>query len=142
MGRPSTYTDKVADAICERIANGETLRAICRDDGFPHWNTVYDWMAANEAFAGRFARAREVGFDAIAQDTLQIIDSEPAKVATAHGEHVDSGHVAWVKGRVDQRMKLLAKWDPKRYGERTTLAGDPDAPLQIAEIRRTVVEPK
>ena len=33
------------------------------------------------------------------------------------------------KLQIDTRKWLLARWLPKVYGERTTLAGDPEAPL-------------
>ena len=36
-----------------------------------------------------------------------------------------------VKNRVEQRMKLLAKWNPKRYGDRIALAGDKENPIHI-----------
>ncbi len=29
------------------------------------------------------------------------------------------------------RLKLLACWNPRKYGTRTTLAGDPNNPLRV-----------
>jgi len=118
MGRPSTFTEEIAAEICERIANGEPLRAICRDDHMPQWQTIYRWMAADEVFSNRIAQARELGFDAIAEDTVELIDAKPERTETQFGDKVDSGHVQWVKNRVEQRMKLLAKWCPKKYGDK------------------------
>ena len=74
MGRKSTYTVAVADEICHRIAEGEPLRQICREDGMPAWRTVYDWIVAEPDFAARIAHARDLGYDAIAEDTLKIAD--------------------------------------------------------------------
>jgi hypothetical protein len=38
-GRPSDYTQEIADLICERIADGESLRAICAGDDMPNKST-------------------------------------------------------------------------------------------------------
>lgn len=34
-----------------------------------------------------------------------------------------------LKLRIDTRLKLLAKWDPKRYGDKQLVGSDPDNPL-------------
>lgn len=118
MGRPSTYDATVASQICERLSDGEPLRQICRDEAMPAWRTVYGWMAADSELTARIAHARDLGGDAIAEDTLNIMDESPERTATEHGDKVDSGYVQWQKNRVEQRMKLLAKWNPKKYGDR------------------------
>lgn len=117
-GRPTLYTAELAAEICERIANGETLRAICREDDKPNWTTVYDWLHKYADFSQRFAHARELGFDAIAEDTIAMLDEAPERTLTVTGDKVDPGHVQWQKNRVEQRLKLLAKWSPKKYGEK------------------------
>ena len=118
MARPSKRSPQVEDEICRRLSEGETLRAICRDEGMPPWRSVYDWIAQDEGFAARFARAREVGADAIAEETLDILDEPPERTNNEHGDKVDSGYVAWQKNRAEQRLKLLAKWFPKKYGDK------------------------
>ncbi len=133
-GRPAepVPTDKM-DEILEWISSGQTLRDYCRIEGNPAWRTVYDWLEKDKEFAARFARARELGEDAIAAEIMEIIDTEPEKATSSgkdsYSEHRDSAHVAWLKNRAEMRLKLLAKWNPKRWGDRTTLAGDPDNPL-------------
>lgn len=127
----STYTTEIADKICERIAEGEPLRAICRDEGMPAWRTVYDWINKFPEFAARIARARELGFDAIAEDTIEMIDEAPERCDTQFGDKVDPGYVQWQKNRVEQRLKLLAKWAPKKYGDKLELGGSLD--LTVAD---------
>ena len=134
MGRHSTYTEEIADEICRRLANGEFLRVICREEGMPHWNTVHDWKQANPEFAGRIARAREVGFDAIAEDSMVLLEEKPERTGTQFGDKVDPGHVAWQKNRAEQRLKLLAKWSPKKYGEKVALTDGDGKPLQGAPV--------
>ncbi len=131
-GRPSKWTQEIEDEICARLSRGEPLRAICRSEGFPEWNTVYGWMERSEALSGRVARAREHGVEAIAQDTLAMIDEPPQLVVDSHGvSRIDPAYIQWTKLRTEQRMKLLACWSPNRYGNRVQVAGDKDNPLQV-----------
>ena len=116
MGRMSTFTQDAANAICDRLADGEPLRQICRDSEMPAWRTVYDWCEAHSDFAARFAQARDVGADAIAEQCLEIADDSKSDYVEARG--FDSEHVQRSKLRVETRLKLLAKWNPKKYGDR------------------------
>ena len=129
MGRPSKYTPELAAEICERLSNGEPLRQICRDDHMPAWQKIYEWMARDKELSGAIAQAREQGADAIAEEALEIIDTPPEYVLTKTGEAVDSGYVSWQRNRADLRLRLLAKWHPKKYGDRQILAGDAENPL-------------
>ena len=57
-GRPSKYTKAVADEICLRLAKGETLRSICRDEHMPHEATVRQWAVQDyEGFYTHDARS-------------------------------------------------------------------------------------
>lgn len=124
-GRPSKFTEKIAAEICSRISRGETLRSICRDEGMPHWNTVYDWMNDDPGFSGRIGRARESGYDAIAEEALEIAN------APVMGEEIEEGPdgtkvkksdmLGHRKLQVDTRLKLLAKWAPQKYGDKTSV---------------------
>ena len=132
-GRQTLYTPEIADEICERIANGETLRAICRSPGMPVWRTVYDWLEAHESFATAYARARATGFDAIAQEALLIADTpvegvEYTTKADGGMEEKRGDMLGHRKLQIETRLKLLAKWDPKRYGEKLALGGADDLP--------------
>jgi hypothetical protein len=131
-GRPSKWTQEIEDEICARLSRGEPLRAICRTEGFPEWVTVYNWMERSEALSLRVARAREHGVEAIAQDTLAMIDAPPQVVVDNNGvSRIDPAYVQWTKLRTEQRMKLLACWSPNRYGNRVQVAGDKENPLQV-----------
>jgi len=35
------------------------------------------------------------------------------------------------KLQIETRLKLLAKWNPKKYGEKLALAGDAENPLKV-----------
>lgn len=133
MGRPSKFTEALVDEICERLSNGETLRSICRDEHIPHWNTVYQWMADDATISVRIARARDLGADAIAEGTVEIIDQEPER--DQYGK-IDPGWVAHQKLRAEHRLKLLAKWQPKKYGDKITqeLTGANGGPILTKDV--------
>ena len=140
VGRPPepVPADK-AQEICEWISQGKTLRQWCRENDI-HYSTVYLWMEKDKDFAQRFARARETGHDAIADETLDIIDEIPERTLTENGDKVDTGYVAWSKNRVEQRMKLLAKWNPKKYGDKLDIehSGTLALDARIVEARKRV----
>ena len=112
------YDPQIADEIATRISAGETLRAICREPGMPAWRTVYDWINQHQDFAARIAQARELGHDAIAEEAMAIADSP---MPSTDSGATDSGAVAHAKLRVETRLKLLAKWSPKKYGDKQQL---------------------
>lgn len=125
-GRPSIYSEELASRICERLAFGETLRAICRDDDMPNEATVRTWaMDAENPFSTQYARAREIGYHGMADEIREISDDgsndwmerndgENAGYQ-ANGEHIQRSRL-----RVDSRKWLLSKALPKIYGERQT----------------------
>lgn len=141
----SKYTVEIAREICRQLAEGVPLREICRQDGMPEWRTIYDWMVKDDAavaagggagLSASIARAREIGYDAMAEDCLRIADDAANDwMETEHGPRLNAEHVQRSKLRIETRLKLLAKWNPKKYGERVAVAGDADAPLKLdAEI--------
>lgn len=124
---PEPVPQKKADEIIEWISQGKTLREFCRIEGNPAWTTVYKWLEKDEKFRERFACARDVGADAIAEETIEIIDTFPMMAESESGARIDSGHVSWMKNRVEQRMKLLSKWFPQKYGDKLDLTSKGEA---------------
>ena len=132
-GRPSLYTSEIAAEIAARLCKGEPMASICRDEAMPGVTTVWEWQKNNPAFSETIARAREVGFDVIAAECLDIADdrSGDAQLVGREGEEREVCNTEFVQRarlRIDTRLKLLAKWDPKRYGDKVAVGGDPDAP--------------
>jgi hypothetical protein len=109
--RQGKRTPEVEERIIEGLTDGVPLRVLCRQDDMPSWRSVYDWMNADPSFASRVAYARDLGFEALAEDILNIADDTPAV----------SENVQLSKMRIDTRLKLLACWSPKRYGNKQTV---------------------
>ncbi len=129
MGRKQQYVPQDHyDEILQWLSSGKTLASYSRQPGKPSVYTIYDWRASDPDFAQGFARAREAGFDVMA-DELEQIAEEPS-------EHPDD--VAHRKLRIWTRLQLLARWSP-RYSERQTVqvGGDPGGvPIQIGDAER------
>ena len=129
MGRNKIHHQKDhEDAIIEWISDGKTLRDYCRQPNTPDHTTVYDWLDEDESFSHRFARARDIGADAIAQETLEIADDasndwmeRKDKDDQTVGWVLNGEHVQRSKLRIETRLKLLAKWNPKKYGDKLDL---------------------
>jgi hypothetical protein len=152
-GRPSKYTPEIAQEICEQLADGIPLRQICRQDGYPAWQTIYDWMYRDDALGEEgvglsraIARAREVGYDSMAEECLSIADDATNdwmekldKDGDAVGWMLNGDHVQRSKLRIETRLKLLAKFNPKKYGDKLALGGDPGNPLQ-AQVDVTIFD--
>lgn len=121
MGRPTDFTPELADAICERLADGESLRSICAGDAMPNRSTVFRWLATNETFRDQYAHAREEQAEAFADEIVSISD-EAEVVTKQQGEEVvlalDPTAVARNRLRVDTRKWVAAKLKPKKYGDR------------------------
>ena len=127
-GRPSKYDPVIARVICEQLSEGIPLRKICRDNaGFPAWRTVYDWMGKDEALSASIARARDIGYDAIAEECLLIADTPQFGQKQVMS---DEGSITTVedmlghrKLQIETRLKLLAKFHPTKYGDRVAIEG-------------------
>ena len=144
MGAPkgsgSKYTEEIADQICDLVSNGVNLRSVCRMDGMPAWRTVYDWVVARPDFAARLARARELGYDALAEEALEISNTPVMGQKQVMGDKSTYTTVEDMLGhrklQIETRLKLLACWDPKKYGNKVQLGGDADNPIKVeAEVQ-------
>ncbi len=133
----STYTTQMADIICIRLSEGESLKGIVRSEGMPDRATVYRWLLEQPAFCDKYARAREEQADTLADEIIAIADESPEinEVRDKNGDvidiKIDSGYVAYQKQRIEARKWTAMKLKPKKYGDKLELAGDPNNPLKV-----------
>jgi hypothetical protein len=129
MGRPSKFNGGLANRICERLAQGEPLARICQDDDMPDFSTVWRWEQSNEEFRKASAHAREIGTHYIADDCIRISDDPTIEPADK-------------RVRIDTRLRLIGKWNAKRYGDKVAVTGGDeeqgDKPIQHAITVRLV----
>lgn len=145
MARPSSFTQEVADNICARLAEGESLRAICRDDAMPSQTTIFRWLAdkLNKAFREQYAHAREVQAESMFEEMLEIADDgRNDTYQTDDGERTNQDVIARSRLRVDARKWALSKMLPKKYGDKVSLTGEGGGPIQTAtEVTFKIVRP-
>ena len=133
----STYTTQMANLICIRLSEGESLKEIVKAEGMPDRATVYRWLLEQPAFCDKYARAREEQADTLADEIIAISDESPEinEVRDKHGNvvdiKIDSGYVAYQKQRIEARKWTAMKLKPKKYGDKLELAGDPNNPLKV-----------
>jgi hypothetical protein len=124
IGRPSKRTPEVDAEIVKRLSNGEPLAIICRDDHLPHDNRVRDWAKDDTALSVAIAHARETGENVIAWRARQTLRGKGPEEG---GE--STGDTQRDKAIAEFDLKLLAKWNPKAWGDKQLIGSDPDNPL-------------
>ena len=132
-GRPTAYTEALAEEICARIAGGETLKQVCRDEHIPADSTVRTWVLDDrEGFSARYARARDLHLEGMADDITEIAEdgsNDWMERETKSGRiirTVNEEAVARSRLRIDSRKWLLSKLKPERYGDSLKLTGQLD----------------
>lgn len=148
MPRALEFTQEIADAICERIASGESLRSICADESMPSTVTVFKWLGLQAAFANQYALAREAQADALFDEMLSIADDGTNDWMLSRGEdeneawRVNGEHIQRSKLRLEARKWMASKLQPKKYGDKITqeLTGAGGAPL-VPVLNVTISKP-
>lgn len=133
-GRPSLYTRELTTIICERMTEGETLREICRTEGFPTEGTVRNWAREDrDGFAARFNQALEFRTEMWVDEILEIADDGTNDWAARQAKDgtidrvLDHDHIARSRLRVDTRKWIMSKLKPGLYGDKlqhANAAGD------------------
>jgi hypothetical protein len=127
MGRPSKYSEAVAEKLCVAIATSSRgLRSICKNPELPSRSTVCRWLMENEDFQGRYARAKEFQRHALDDDIIDIADK------------CKNGSVDRARLRIDARKWVLSKLCPKKYGDRVEVDAGEKNPLTelVAEMKK------
>ena len=127
IGRPSNYSPELADEICELLMLGEPIRQICLLPHMPAERTFYAWLARNEDFQQKYARAKEFQTYKFDEDLVDI--SDDARNDWVERENQRTGAtfialneqaIARSKLMVETRKWLMGKHKPKKYGDRVT----------------------
>lgn len=142
MSRPSIYSEELALAICERMAEGESLRTICKDDDMPCLKTAMLWLSDGKhpEFLQHYVRAREIQADTMAEDILNIADNglNDSQVDDDGKVFINQDVIARSRLRVDARKWLASKLAPKKYGDKLDLevTGKDGGPIEYTNTER------
>lgn len=118
-GRPHGYTPEIANKICKRMIEGQSLARICKDEDMPCPSSVYKWLGEVPEFSEKYQRAKLDQADFFVEELLEIPDTEE--------------DVQRAKLKTHVRMWAASKFKPKKYGDRLhqEVTGADGAPLQI-----------
>lgn len=126
LDRPTTFTQAIADAICDRLIRGESLAVICDEQGMPSTGTVRYWRNRNAVFAAQYEAAREAQAEAIFDEILDIADdarNDWIERETRNGSYValNKEAVARSNVRISARQYVLGRMNPRRFGDKAQL---------------------
>ena len=127
-------TEQQFEAICKEIETSSLgLGKICEKNGFSRY-VALNHMRENEQAANRYARAKELQMDYLAEEIIQISDdSSNDTISTEKGDIENKEWVNRSKLKVDTRKWLMSKLAAKKYGDKidVTSGGDKIAPFVI-----------
>jgi hypothetical protein len=129
VGRPSTYSQELADKICHRIAEGASIRTVCAPDDMPAISTFFKWIREHEEFSKQYARATEERTEAMSEELLDIADDGSNDLMTVvkgdKSYELENKEVTnRSRLRVDTRKWLMSKMKPKKYGDKLDVTSD------------------
>lgn len=104
LGRPTTYTEKLANTICERIAEGESVRSIARDSTMPAASTIFKWRLELPIFSEQYDKAKDIGLEVRAEELDEI---------AATYEDLNRAKLI-----IDTHKWNMSKLKPKRFGDK------------------------
>lgn len=110
-GRPSKYTEVLAQEICDRISNGESLKHITDGSDMPSRPTVHSWLLTMPEFLNKYEVAKAMQADVFADEMDDI----------AHNEGIDTQRARLI---IDTRKWTASKLKPKKYGDKVDVTSD------------------
>ena len=122
-GRPTKYSEEMADKICSLLSEGRSLRSICREDDMPCKASVFKWLREIDQFSDQYAKAKEEASDAMFEDIQDIADNGSNDWIEINdpdnpGYRVNGENIQRSKLRVDARKWMMSKMKPKKYGDK------------------------
>jgi hypothetical protein len=115
VGRPSMYTKIIADEFLAKLETGMSIVAICKEDGMPRRETIYEWLAKKPDFKALYEKAKGDGVERLMDELLEIVDDQ---------ENNTKEDVARARLRMDARKWVICKLAPKKYGNKLTVEND------------------
>ena len=143
-GRPSIYSRELIDRICEQLASGMSMRAVCKADDMPAMSTVFKWLREHPEFSEQYAIAKEEAGEAMFEEILEIADDGTNDWLIQNGDEdalerykFNGEHYQRSRLRVDARKWYLSKLKPKKYGDKLGLTDGDGGPVKIQIVDPT-----
>lgn len=126
LGRPPIpYDETIGAEICQRLAKGQSLGAICDLEHMPSIPLVYRWIREEASFCQSYMRAREEQAHTLFDECLDIADDASSDLIENEDKSVTANTIAVTRAklRIDTRLRMAAKLSPKVYSERSETLG-------------------
>lgn len=145
-GRPTIYTQEIADKLCSLLADGQSMRKACESDGMPCKATIFMWLRTNEEFLDQYTQAKEEAAESYADDINDIANEIGSPVFDEEGNlvyvdgkplmQVDMVAINHAKLKIDTLKWSASKLKPKRYGDKlhNEHTGPGGGPIQTQQI--------
>ncbi len=147
-GRPTLYSEDLANKICLLIIEGYSLRQSGEVDGMPAKRTILRWCVENETFRHHYTRAKEDQADAFAEELLDIVDENRNDWVERENKKTGDMYIALNEEaiarsrlRMDARRWLMGKMKPKKYGDKITseITGANGGPIEYADAKAALL---
>lgn len=137
------YSDELLNVILDRVSAGEALSAVCSSDDMPTRKAFFEWVAKDPSIKDKYEFAIQMRADGLVDEMLAIADdgTRDTYIDAEGNEKTDQDVIARSRLRVDARKWLAGKMAPKKYGDRTTLAGDSENPLAVLTMEQITLNP-
>ena len=123
---PPEKVEAWKDQICALIAEGKSVQTISAMEEMPSSAMIYRWLATDGDFVERYTRAREQQADKLAEEIVDIADTEP-----------DPNKA---RIRVDARKWVAAKLKARVYGDRIQVDGDMNVRLSDDQLDNRIAQ--
>ena len=144
-GRPTLYSEALADKICNLIAQGFSERQISKMDGMPDAFTIRRWKDKYEDFCARTVRAREISaevWDDRREEKNNDMMAYVLKCMT-EGDEVDPGVIRAFDIHLRELARSAANRNDALFGDRkkVSLTGANNGPVKIdTEVKKLSAE--
>jgi hypothetical protein len=144
------YSDTLAEEIGSRVAAGELLTIICREDDMPTMRRCNQWLKERSEFQGLMEMSKSDRLTVLEEQTLEICDElkNDFRTVIKNGKEkrvVDPEVIARAKLRIEVRFRHLMAGRPQRWGDVSTLITKSDDPndcsnLSTEELEKRIAE--
>jgi hypothetical protein len=130
-----TFSEELISTIFNRVSSGESINKICSTPDMPCRNSFFEWVDKSEDVQRRYQLAIIARTDFYAEEIIAISDdgSKDTYLDGDGNERTDNEVVARAKLRIDARKWFVSKMNPKKYGDKLELSGDPTSPLVVVK---------
>jgi hypothetical protein len=142
-----TYSDTLAQTICERVASGELITVLCREDSMPTIRRCNQWLKEYSDFATLMDMSKRDRLTIFEEDTVSIADDmkDDFKTVIKNGKEkrvADPEVIARAKLRIEVRFKHLKAGRPQKWGDVSTLITKSDDPFDVSNMSAEELEKK